>query len=106
MSVVVVATLYPRPENRADVVAALEDTIAVVHAQDEGCELYALHEGVDRLVIIEKWVSQDALDTHGRGSAVAELGGRLRDKMAAAGDVQVLTPHPAGTPELGTLRQP
>ena len=74
MSVVVVATIVPVPEHRAEVIAALEQTISAVHAEDEGCELYALRQGEDRLVMIEKWP-----------------------------DVQALQPHPAGTAEQGTL---
>ena len=40
MSVIVVATVHPVPEHRAAVIAAFEDTIASVHAEDEGCQLY------------------------------------------------------------------
>jgi quinol monooxygenase YgiN len=85
--VVVVATIRPRPEFRADVIAAMEKTIASVHASDEGCLLYALHEGDDRLVMVEKWAS------------AAALAGRTEGDI----DVQVLRPHPAGTPDQGTL---
>jgi quinol monooxygenase YgiN len=46
VSIVVVATIEPVPEHRAEVIVALEDTIIAVHADDEGCELYALHEGL------------------------------------------------------------
>ncbi len=48
MSVVVV-TAFPVPEHRAEVVAAFEEAIARVH-NEPGVELYALHEGPDRLV--------------------------------------------------------
>ena len=43
--VVVVATIRPLPEHRAEVIAAMEKVIADVHAHDDGCLLYALHEG-------------------------------------------------------------
>jgi quinol monooxygenase YgiN len=103
MSVVVVATIVPVPEHRAEVIAAFERTIARVHAEDEGCELYALTEGPDRLVMVEKWSSQEALDTHSRGPALADLGPQLEGRLAGAIDVQVLQPHPAGTPQQGTV---
>jgi len=103
MSVTVVATLFPVPEHRAEVVAALEKTIAEVHAHDDGCLLYALQEGDDRLVMIEKWSDAAALDTHGRGPALADLNGALDGKLTGPVDVQVLRPHPAGTPEQGQL---
>jgi quinol monooxygenase YgiN len=102
MSVVVVATVYPLPEHRAEVIAAFEETIARVHTED-GCELYALHEGADRLVMIEKWASGDALRVHGRAAALTELGPKLEGKLVSAPDVQVVQPHPAGTAALGAL---
>jgi quinol monooxygenase YgiN len=102
VSVVVVATIIPLPEYRDEVIAALTGTVAQVHEED-GCELYALHQAADRLVMIEKWASPDALKVHGTSPALRELGGRLKDKLSAAPDVQVYTPHPAGSPELGAL---
>jgi quinol monooxygenase YgiN len=103
MAVVVVATLRPLPDRRAEVIAVLEDVIARVHAEDKGCLLYALHEGRDRLVMVEKWSTAEALAAHGRGGAIAELGKRLDGLVEGASDIQVLQPHPAGTPEQGTL---
>jgi quinol monooxygenase YgiN len=103
MTVIVVATIYPEPKRRAEVIAALESTIARVHAEDEGCELYALHEGEDRLVMIEKWSSPDTLTAHGKGDAFAELSKQLEGKLTRALDVQVLQPHPAGTEQQGQL---
>lgn len=103
MSVIVVATIVPIPEYRADVVAALEDAIASVHISDHGCELYALHEGKDRLVMIEKWADQGALEAHGESAAVAQLLRRTSSKVVGEVDVQVLHPHPVGTAEQGIL---
>ena len=103
MSVVIVATVHPVPEHRADVIAAFEDTIARAHAEDEGCQFYALHEGDDRLVMIEKWASQEALASHSRGSALADLTHLLDNKLIGGLDVQVLRPHPAGTTQQGTI---
>jgi quinol monooxygenase YgiN len=102
MSIVLVATIRPVPEHRASVIKALEDTIARVHGED-GCELYALHEGPDRLVLIEKWASKETLAAHGHSPALTDLTGRLEGKTEGAPDVQVLQPHPAGKPELGTV---
>jgi quinol monooxygenase YgiN len=103
MSVTVVATIFPLPEHRSEVISAFEKVIAKVHAEDAGCHLYALHEGDDRLVMIEKWESQDALDSHSAGPAVAELGPQLAGKLVTAPDLQVLRPHPAGSAEQGVL---
>lgn len=103
MSVVVVATIRPVPEHRAEVIAAFEAAIERVHAEDDGCELYALHEADDRLVVIEKWASQEALDSHTANAALAELGQRLDGKVTGGSDVVVLRPHPAGTARQGAL---
>jgi quinol monooxygenase YgiN len=103
MSVVVVATAVPVPAHRAEVVAAFEKTIARVHREDPDCELYALHEGRDRLVMIEKYVSQDALARHGKSAPLADLQAELAGKLSGDLDVQVLIPHPAGNPDKGAL---
>jgi quinol monooxygenase YgiN len=104
MAIVVIATLMPVPEqHRDEVIAALETAECKVHA-DDGTLLYALHEGRDgRLVMIEKYADQDALRAHGQSAELAELGAALEGKLTVPMDVQVLTPHPAGTAEKGTL---
>ena len=96
-AVIIVATAYPNPEHRAEVIAALETAMAQVHTEEAGCELYALHEGPDRLVMIEKYASQDAVQEHINGAGLAGLRAAIDGKLAAPMDVQVLTPHPAGT---------
>lgn len=102
MSVVVVVTAVPVPEHRADAIAVFETAILQVH-QEPGVELYALHEGPDRLVMIEKYESAEARAEHGRGAALANLRSALQDKLSRPLDVQALVPHPAGNPEKGAL---
>jgi hypothetical protein len=53
-------------EHCADVIAAFEAAIARVH-NEPGVELYALHEGRDRLVMIEKYAQ--VLEPHPAGDA-------------------------------------
>ena len=102
MSVVVVATITPLPEHRDEVIAAYTETIGQVHAE-EGCELYALHQAPDRLIMVEKWASQDALDKHGRGEALAALRPRLAGKLGGTTEVIVADAVPAGDPAKGQL---
>jgi len=103
MAVVIVATIVPVPEHRDEVIAALETTEAKVHA-DDGCLLYALHEGRDgRLVMIEKYTDSAAVAAHGQSAELAELSAALQGKLSAPMDIQLLTPHPAGSAEKGTL---
>ncbi len=104
MAVIVIATFIPGPGHRDEVIAALEAAIATTHPAEEGVLLYALHEGQDgRLVMIEKYADEPAFAAHGKSPALAELVAALKGKLSAPFDVQVLTPHPAGSAEKGTL---
>ena len=104
MSVIVVATAFPAAEHRAEVIAAFEKAMAAVHDAEPGCLLYALHEGSDgRLVMIEKYADQDAVGVHVSGAGLAGLRADLDGKLAGDLDVQILAPHPAGSPQKGAL---
>ena len=104
MSIVIVATAFPKPEYREEVIAAFEKAEETVHATEDGCLLYALHEGPDgRLVMIEKYADQDAVRAHVSGAGLAALRADLDGKLASDLDVQVLAPHPAGSPQKGVL---
>jgi quinol monooxygenase YgiN len=65
-------TAFPVPEYRAAVISAFEAAIERVH-DEPGVELYALHEGPDRLVMIEKYTSAQARAEHRKGAALADL---------------------------------
>jgi quinol monooxygenase YgiN len=102
MSVVVIATITPKPEHRAEVIEIIKDTIAKVHTED-GCELYALNEAPGRLVMVEKWASAEALAVHSKGAHLAAMNPQLADKVASAPDVVVLQPVPAGDEAKGQV---
>jgi quinol monooxygenase YgiN len=102
MSVVVVATILPLPDHREEVIEAIRAVVGQVHGED-GCQLYALHEAPDRLVMVEKWASGEALAVHGKGPALASLGQALAGKVAGAPDVVVLHAVPAGDAAKGAL---
>jgi quinol monooxygenase YgiN len=102
MSVVVVVTAFPIPERRGDVVAAFETAIARVH-DEPGVALYALHEGRDRLVMIEKYESEQSRSDHLKGAALADLRAALEGTLSTGLEAQVLVPHPVGTAQKGTL---
>jgi quinol monooxygenase YgiN len=104
MSIVIVATAVPKPEYRDDVIAAFEKAEEAVHPAEDGCLLYALHEGTDgRLVMIEKYADQAAVDAHVKGAGLAALVADLKGKLEDPIDVQILSPHPAGSPDKGAL---
>ena len=77
MSVGVVATIVRLAGHRDEVIATMKQTIAKVHEED-GCELYSLYVAPDRLIMIEKWASREALAAHskrrGARRAAAEAG--------------------------------
>jgi hypothetical protein len=55
VSVVVVATISPKPEHADEVRQAVLETVPQVH-EEPGCERYSLHQGRDgALVMVEKW---------------------------------------------------
>ena len=102
MSVVAIVTAFPAPQHRAEVVSAFEAAIVRVH-DEPGVELYALHEGQDRLIMIEKYESEEARTAHRQGAALADLRTALEGKLTSALDAQVLAPHPAGSARKGAL---
>jgi quinol monooxygenase YgiN len=104
--VVVVATVVPKPGREEETESAFRDAIAATHAQDDGCELYALHRSVrgkEGFVVIEKWASADALGAHASGAAFAALSARFEDLLAEPLGVTVMTAIPAGDEKLGRL---
>lgn len=103
MSVVVVATVVPLAQHRDAVIAAFERAVARVHVEDPGCELYALHEGAEQLVMIEKWTSPDHLATHAKAHAVAELDAAIEGMLARPTEVRTYLARPAGTATQGVL---
>ncbi|SDF13876.1 Quinol monooxygenase YgiN [Blastococcus fimeti] len=102
MSIVVVATLTPKPDAVDAVREALLAAVPKVHAEP-GCELYALHEADGVFVFVERWADADAMKAHGKAEPLTTLGAALAGKLAAAPDVRRLTPVPAGDAGKGAV---
>jgi quinol monooxygenase YgiN len=101
--VIVTAYFHPVPGARDQVIAALEPAIAGVHEED-GCELYAIHDAPDgTIVMLEKWTSVELLDAHGQGEPVRTLGPALEGLLQRPVDVTRLVPRPVGDPAKGSL---
>lgn len=101
--VVVTAYFHPRPGAREQVLAALEPAIAAVHDED-GCELYAIHDAPDgSIVMLEKWTSADLLDAHGQGQPVAQLNAALAGLLERPVAVTRLVPLPTSDSAKGAL---
>ncbi|HEY0258713.1 MAG TPA: antibiotic biosynthesis monooxygenase [Lacisediminihabitans sp.] len=104
MSVVVVAILTPKEGRAPDVLAALAQVSPQVH-REEGCELYAAHANEEGLVVmVERWSSGGALQTHSAGAALTRLGELLTDVLAKPIEVHALHNVPLGDPVKGTIQ--
>ena len=101
---VVVVAIFTAAEGRLDNLrAALVEAIPAVH-EEEGCELYAIHDGPDdQIWMLEKWSSVDLLDAHGSGPAVARLQELTSGLTSGPVEVVRMFPIPAGTPAQGQL---
>jgi quinol monooxygenase YgiN len=102
MPIITVATVKPLPEHRDEVKAAFIAAIEQVHDED-GCELYALNQNDERLVMIEKWAGPAALKAHSASPTLQKLQAVLKGKLDGALEVVNLEPVPAGDPAKGQL---
>jgi quinol monooxygenase YgiN len=102
MSIVVVATITPKPDQRDAVFAAIMHSVPAIHDED-GCELYAVHDAGEAVVIVEQWRDQAALDAHGVGAAVRQVQATINEKLLCSPSLVLATPLPAGIPILGRL---
>jgi quinol monooxygenase YgiN len=99
MSAVVVATFHPKP-GQHDAVHAVIAAAQTKVWNEPGCQLYALHEGSDRFVLIEKWQTQEDFVRHGEAESLAKLTAAVAPLVDPAVDIVELQPvelkHPAG----------
>ena len=102
MSVVVVATITPSEGHYDEVKQVLLDAIPKVH-EEAGCELYSLHEDGQRFVMVEKWESAEALETHSNGEVLRDAGRAMAGKLDGKLDVRTLSAVPAGDSAKGAL---
>lgn len=103
MTVIVTAVFHPKAGKQAELVEAMRTGIEAVH-QEEGCELYAIHDAEDGTVtMLEKWSSVEALDTHGKGAAVRQLLSAISHLIEDSPVVTRMSPIPMGTSKQGVL---
>jgi quinol monooxygenase YgiN len=95
VSILIVATISPKPGRTDAVREAITAAIPTVH-EEPGCELYALHEDGYGFVMIERWSSQDDVKAHGAGAAFTALAEGIKDDLTEPIGVRMLTPVPAG----------
>jgi quinol monooxygenase YgiN len=67
MSEVVVVAIAKSKEDQADAARDLMLEVAAASIEEEGCISYAVHvdkNDATRIVVVERWASQEALDHH------------------------------------------
>ncbi len=104
-NVVVVATFKAKEGKVDDVIAALTPVIEQTH-DEAGCLSYALHRDVndaDTLVLVERWTSQVALESHFQQPYMASLGEAAAELLAAPPGLFFCSPLPVGDALKGTL---
>ena len=104
-NVVVVATFKAREGKVEEVIAGLTPVIEQTHGE-AGCLSYALHRDVndpDTLVLVERWTSQVALESHFQQPYMAGLGELAAELLAAPPSLHFCTPLPVGDPLKATL---
>ncbi|KAA9165601.1 antibiotic biosynthesis monooxygenase [Amycolatopsis acidicola] len=104
-SLVVVATIEAAEGNEEKVEQALRNAVRAVHAEP-GCLRYALHRDAANprtFVMVEKWASADALRTHSKAPALAELGKTLKGLLTKPLDVRTLAALPDGEDGQGAI---
>jgi quinol monooxygenase YgiN len=104
-NVVVVATFKAREGKVDEVIAAITPVIEQTH-DEAGCLSYALHRDVndsDTLVIVERWTSQVALESHFQQPYMAALGAAAGELLASPPGLFFCSPLPIGDVTKGTL---
>jgi quinol monooxygenase YgiN len=103
MSVIVIATLTPKPDRVQDALNAFAGASPLVH-REVGCELYALHTDQTKLIVVERWRTADDLAAHAAGAATAELNRLMGDALSTAPEITVTANVPIGEPAKGTIQ--
>lgn len=105
--IVVVGSFTAREGQQEAALAAMEALVAPTHAED-GCILYALHQGADdprRLAFVERWTSKDHLQAHLGSDHVQAVLGRIDELFADGGDIVIYDACPGGEPAKGSLAE-
>lgn len=103
MTLVVVATMTPKPGKLQDLVDAFEQVTETIQSEP-GCEMYAVYTDEEVLVTIERWTDEAALDTHLHGDAVKQLLAAGGDILAREPEIRPLQSRGFGDPEKGVLQ--
>jgi quinol monooxygenase YgiN len=102
--IVVVGAFKANPGKEQEGLEAFQ-ALVEPHAE-QGCILYALHQGVDdpaRLTFIERWASREDLDKHLESEHVAAVLARVEELFGDSADITVFEARPGGERTKGSL---
>jgi quinol monooxygenase YgiN len=102
--VVVVGSFVAREGKEDEARAAFESLVDPTHAED-GCILYALHQGHDdprRFAFVERWASKESIDAHLQSDHVQDLLAKV-DDLFASSDITIYDAVPGGEQRKGSL---
>jgi quinol monooxygenase YgiN len=103
--IVVVGSFTAQPGKEAEAAEAFKALMEPTHGE-EGCILYALHQGVDdprRLAFVERWASREALDAHLASPHIQDVLARVAELFGDSGDIVVYAPLPGGDTKKGSI---
>jgi quinol monooxygenase YgiN len=103
--VIVVGSFRAQPGKEAEAAEAFRALVEPTH-HEEGCILYALHQGSDdprRLAFIERWASRELLDAHLASAHVKKALERVEELFGDSADIVVYEPLPGGEAKKGSL---
>lgn len=103
--VVVVGSFTAQAGREADAAEAFAALVEPTH-REEGCILYALHQGVDdrrRLAFVERWASRELLDAHLASDHVQAVLELLPELFEEGGEIVVYEPLPGGEARKGSI---
>jgi quinol monooxygenase YgiN len=104
--VVVVAVISAAAGKGAETEALVTGSLIPSTHAEEGCITFALHRDLadpDRLVLVERWSSREALDRHLAAEHLAAFRAAVAPLSAAPAQVVVMEAVPAGDPVKGRL---
>lgn len=103
--VTVIARFQAKPGRENGLQQALRAAVRGTHGE-EGCRLYALHRSAEDpldFLLVERWVSREALDIHFTTPHFKALGSLLPDLVAVPADVKIYLSLPEGEIGKGIL---
>jgi quinol monooxygenase YgiN len=93
MSVTLLAKIKAKPGSEAQLETAFRDMIKKVRAAEPGCQAYILHKSPKDATMFtwyETYSDQAAFDNHRKTEHMKEMGGRIKDLLDGAPQIEFL----------------